>query len=188
MRSTGASRPIEYIIPSSNSMSPAAGPSPSGAAFASRISKRAIVHFPCLFSLLRLLRPLSFVLSPALCPSRYAIILRRFERWFKQCDESILNCAGQSGHFWQCFVSQLGFAGCLGYDRAFRTTSFEVAMKTYRKAAVAFWLATIALLGGPNIVRPALAASPLGTSTPPTRTARFASPFAAAGFAATWYG
>jgi uncharacterized protein (DUF2147 family) len=36
-------------------------------------------------------------------------------------------------------------------------------MKTYRKAAVAFWLATIALLGGPNIVRPALAASPLGS-------------------------
>jgi len=36
-------------------------------------------------------------------------------------------------------------------------------MKTYRWAAAALWLATIALCGGPGIVRPALAAGPLGT-------------------------
>ncbi len=36
-------------------------------------------------------------------------------------------------------------------------------MNTYRKGMAAFSLATIALLGGPNIVRPALAANPLGT-------------------------
>ncbi len=36
-------------------------------------------------------------------------------------------------------------------------------MRTYRRAAVAFWLATIGLFGGPYIVTSALAASPLGT-------------------------
>ena len=46
-RSTGTSRPTEYIMPSSNSMSPDAGPSPSGAMVLSRISKRAIT-IPCL--------------------------------------------------------------------------------------------------------------------------------------------
>jgi uncharacterized protein (DUF2147 family) len=45
----------------------------------------------------------------------------------------------------------------------FPTTNFEVAMKTFRRAAAAFWLATIGLFAGPPIATSALAATPLGT-------------------------
>jgi uncharacterized protein (DUF2147 family) len=45
---------------------------------------------------------------------------------------------------------------------AFRTTNIEVAMRTYRWATAAFWLATIAFVGGASVL-PAAAASPLGT-------------------------
>ena len=76
MRSTGTSRPTEYIMPSSNSMSPDAGPSPSGAMLLSRISKRAIT-IPCL----RLV-PVRFRL-PLFPRANTPIILRRFEWWFK---------------------------------------------------------------------------------------------------------
>ena len=44
----------------------------------------------------------------------------------------------------------------------FRTTNIEDAMRTYRRATAAFWLATIGLVGGASIM-PAMAASPLGT-------------------------
>jgi uncharacterized protein (DUF2147 family) len=44
----------------------------------------------------------------------------------------------------------------------FRTTSIEVAMRTYRRATALFWLATIGFIGGASIL-PASAASPLGT-------------------------
>jgi uncharacterized protein (DUF2147 family) len=47
--------------------------------------------------------------------------------------------------------------------RTFRITNIEVAMTTYRRAAAAFWLATIAAIGWIGIVGPAFAASPLGT-------------------------
>jgi uncharacterized protein (DUF2147 family) len=113
------------------------------------------------------------------------IIIGRFEWWFKQCDESILNRAVQSLQFWQYAIKKRGVAWRAGttpqarFSRGFigklcnrrhvvygpprLTGTSEAAMKNYRKAALALWLALISLGGGSWLAGPAFAADPLGT-------------------------
>jgi uncharacterized protein (DUF2147 family) len=113
------------------------------------------------------------------------IIIGRFEWWFKQCDESNVNRGVRSLRFRQrvikerrarWFVDELpqlrfspGFIGQLCnrrrvvYGPPRLTGNNEAAMKNYRKAALALWLATIASCGGSWLIGPALAADPTGT-------------------------
>jgi uncharacterized protein (DUF2147 family) len=112
------------------------------------------------------------------------IIIGRFEWWFKQCDESNLNRAPPVLQFRQRAIKERpalslvddlpqlrfsrGFIGQLcnlhrvDYGPPRLTPSNEAAMKNYRKAALALWLAMIALWGG-SLVAPARAADPTGT-------------------------
>src|SRR5271154_942992 len=91
-----------------------------------------------------------------------AIIIGRFERWFKQCDESILNCGSRSVHFWQRFVRQLGNGHRLNYVPAPRTT-IEAVMRIHRITAAIVWLSIATLMAAAGSIAPALAADPLGT-------------------------
>jgi uncharacterized protein (DUF2147 family) len=88
------------------------------------------------------------------------IIVRRFEWWFKQCDESNLNCAPRFRRFRQRFVSQLGNGSHLDYCRRLATRT-EGTMTTYRRAAMLLF-STIGLAIAVNFVLPARAADPLG--------------------------
>ena len=104
------------------------------------------------------------------------MMMGRFEWWFKQRDESSLNCVydprdsgnpslGNVAATGLGRPAPVGFASTAGCTIVARLSTLErgVGMKIYRRTAAALWFSAVGMVSGTGAIGPALAADPLGT-------------------------